>query len=70
MIDFKSRTAFDSPTLFDNQILTVREASAVLKCSTKNLYYLIRTTDIPHKQFGRQYRFFLPELVNWIKRGG
>lgn len=62
--------AFGSDQFFDNQILTVKEAAVVLKCSTKTMYQLLKTTDIPYKQFGKQYRFLLPELVNWIKRGG
>lgn len=55
--------------LFENQLLTVDDVAIILRCSKKQVYRLIQTSDIPYKMIGKQYRFLFPQLMNWIEQG-
>ncbi|MGK5083980.1 helix-turn-helix domain-containing protein [Bdellovibrionota bacterium FG-1] len=54
-------------TLFENQILTVKEVADLLKMSTKTVYKHVRAGVIPCKKIGKEIRFLLPELLRWMK---
>ena len=56
---------YDSPLIFDNLILDVRDAARFLKLSEKTLYNHL--DDIPHKRIGRSIRFLLPDLTKWLR---
>lgn len=60
---------YEPDWLFDNQILTVKEAAKFLKVSEKTIYKKIRDREIPFKRVGRVIRFHLPELIGWFKGG-
>lgn len=57
--------------LFDKSIeihvLNIQEASAFLKISPKVLYRLVKDGQIPHRKIGKQTRFLVIELVEWMK---
>jgi excisionase family DNA binding protein len=57
----------ESEQVFDNQVLTVREAAKFLKCSTKSLYRLLKFGEIPYRKVGSEYRFLKSSLIDWMK---
>lgn len=59
----------DLDKLFEIQILDIKKASNYLGISTKTLYSLVQENAIPYKRVGRKIRFFLPQLVEWVKQG-
>lgn len=58
---------YESGQLFENQVLTVKDAAKFLRFSQKTIYRLVGTGEIPHKRIGSEIRFFLPELLDWMK---
>lgn len=57
----------DPDMLFDNQVLTIKGTARLLKYSQKTVYRLARSGEIPCKRVGREYRFLLSDLIDWMK---
>lgn len=55
---------------FEKQILTSKEAARLLKISQRTLTRLVVSKRIPFKRLGRQLRFSVHELLEWVKEGG
>jgi excisionase family DNA binding protein len=53
----------------ESQIMTVREAAIFLKFSSKKIYKLVSYGQIPYKKIGREIRFYLPQLREWLEGG-
>lgn len=66
-IDQDPQYIYEPEQFFENQIMTVREAANFLKCSSKKVYGLVRLRQIPFKKVGREIRFYLPQLKEWMK---
>lgn len=60
---------YDPSQLFDNQVMTVTDLACFLKCSTKKIYILVSNRQVPFKRVGRQIRFHLPDIQEWLKGG-
>lgn len=52
----------------NNQILTPKEISKILKISMDKTYELIQSPGFPKLKIGRQYRIPEEEFNKWIKR--
>jgi len=52
----------------DQEILTVEEASALLKVSSKTILRLAREGALPAKKVGRAWRFCRSELIGYVAR--
>lgn len=61
----KSKPIFENQ--ISNQVLNSQEAATFLKISNKSLYRLVNTGLIPCRRVGRQTRFLLSELMEWMK---
>ena len=48
--------------------LTIEEVLAYLKVTSRTIYRLIRTGDLPAMRVGRQWRFRRRDLDAWIDR--
>jgi excisionase family DNA binding protein len=59
--------AIFEPQIFENQILTLRETASLLKFSSKTVYRMAQAGDLPFKKVGREYRFLLSQLIDWMK---
>lgn len=57
-------------SFFDNQIMRVDELAGYLKVSSKTIYRMALKGEIPSKRVGKSYRFFLPDIIQWLKTGG
>lgn len=68
-IDRLAGEVYDSSLLFENQILTLKEAAHLLKLSDKKMYQLVKEGDVPFKRIGRGIRFSLVQLLEWMKGG-
>lgn len=53
--------------LFDNSVLTYPEVMQRLRIPRRTLERLVSKDQIPHRRFGRNVRFYWPELVEWLK---
>jgi len=49
-----------------DEILTLKEASELLKLSKSTLYNLARKGKIPARRVGRSWRFVRFNLIQWI----
>jgi excisionase family DNA binding protein len=47
--------------------LTVNEAAALLRITTRSVYQMIAEKRIPYRRVGRAVRFERTELMNWTK---
>lgn len=56
---------YDPDLLFNNLVLDVKGASKLLKVSTKTVYDHL--DEIPHIRVGNSIRFFLPEILKYLK---
>lgn len=54
--------------LFENQVLTVFEAARWLKVSDRTLRKKISNRSIPFKRIGGRIRFYLPDLIRWLRK--
>ena len=68
-IDHQDWTLYDPAQLFENQVMTVDQVAAFLKCSSKKIYTMVSHKEIPFKKVGRQIRFHLPDIQEWLKGG-
>jgi len=48
------------------EILDVIETARYLKLSTKKVYQLIKSNEIPYRKIGGQYRFVRSQVDNWV----
>jgi excisionase family DNA binding protein len=67
--DLKLTALYDPDQVFENQILTVRDTARLLKCSSKTIYKLVSSGDLPHRRVGGGIRFLLPEVIEWMRGG-
>ena len=54
----------------DIRLLTVDETARVLRVSRQRVYELARSRLLPAVRIGRQLRFELAKLHQWIEKGG
>ncbi len=50
----------------DEEVLDVGGAARVLGVSTKTIYKLARTGEIPAMRIGREWRFARKNLIEWV----
>lgn len=63
-------TAIDaSKTLFENQVLTMKEAAALMQVSVRTIQKRIANGTIPHKRIGKCIRFSRDQLLAWVAKG-
>lgn len=51
------------------EILSIKEAAALLKLSVKTVYLKIQGREIPHYKKSNRLYFLHTELIEWIKTG-
>jgi excisionase family DNA binding protein len=54
----------------DAELLTLAEASALLRLSRNTVYKLCRETSLPARKVGRQWRVRRGDLIRWLARSG
>jgi excisionase family DNA binding protein len=62
---FKSRVLHD-PMALDDDILTVKEVSELLRVNRSTVYKLIRQGRIPAFRIGTDWRFRMETLSRWM----
>lgn len=50
-----------------DKILTAVEVAIILKVSKWSIYEMVKINQIPHFKVGRNVRFHIDDLRNWIK---
>lgn len=58
---------YERDSVFENPVLTLREAADFIRTSNKTLYKLVREKEIPFRKVRREYRFLRSELEAWLK---
>lgn len=53
----------------NDDVLTLYEASQLLKVSEKTLANEARAGNVPHRRIGKQYRFLRSELLAFVRTG-
>ncbi len=53
----------------DDEILSVEGAARALGVSTRTIYTLARNGDIPAMRVGREWRFALSNIREWVANG-
>jgi excisionase family DNA binding protein len=53
----------------DDEILSVEGAAKALGVSTRTIYNLARSGDIPAMRVGREWRFSLKNIREWVANG-
>jgi excisionase family DNA binding protein len=66
-IDTNCLEIYEPDELFENQILSMREAASFFKVSMRTMHKRLHSDGIPHFKVGRQIRFHLPQLVEWLQ---
>ncbi len=61
--------AYDG-AFFENHIMTIEETAKYLKVCPKTIRRLIHDGNIPVSKVGKNYRFMLNQLIQWLKSGG
>lgn len=54
---------------YSDEILTLEEASRLLKLSKSTVYNLAQNRKIPAQKIGRSWRFVKVYLINWLAEG-
>jgi excisionase family DNA binding protein len=49
-----------------DEILTMREVAALLKCARTTIATLCRTQGFPHFRIGTDYRFIRSQVDEWV----
>lgn len=62
-----NRSLTTEKTAEPDSVMTVPEVAKFLKYSTKKIYRLCRSGEIPFKRNGGNYRFWRPEIEKWLK---
>jgi excisionase family DNA binding protein len=55
---------------FNEEILTLEEASRFLKLSRSTVYSLAQRRKIPAQKVGKSWRFVRSYLIRWLDKGG
>ena len=55
-------------SMSNDDILTLVEAAALLKCCTKTLGKEATAGNIPGKKLGTTWRFYRPALEEWLRK--
>ncbi|WP_456311563.1 helix-turn-helix domain-containing protein [Pseudomonas shirazensis] len=55
--------------VIDNDLLSINEASILLKLSVATIYSKVCRNEIPVNKQGKRLYFYRTELLNWIKSG-
>jgi excisionase family DNA binding protein len=58
-----------STQIIENRIATLKEAASFLKLSEKTLYKRVQARSIPFRRIGRSIRFYIPDLIAWVRKG-
>jgi excisionase family DNA binding protein len=53
-----------------DNLLTVKEVSALLRVSAQTLYKMLEQGRIPALRVGNQWRFERQKVMEWLERGG
>lgn len=56
-------------TEFENDLVTIEEASSFLKLSVATVYSKVCRNELPFNKNGKRLYFFKSELMEWIKAG-
>jgi len=56
-------------SLFNDEILTLEEASRFLKLSRSTVYSLAQKRKIPAQKVGKSWRFVKSYLIKWLEKG-
>lgn len=54
----------------DHEILTIEEAAQYLRLPVSTVYRLAQAGRIPAQKVGRQWRFYLPSLTQYVASKG
>ncbi len=54
----------------DHEILTIEEAAQYLRLPVSTVYRLAQAGRIPAQKIGRQWRFYLPSLTQFVASKG
>jgi excisionase family DNA binding protein len=52
--------------MYQNQVLTLQEAAAILKCHPKTLRLMAMDGKIPARRVGKLWRFSQNKLQEWL----
>ena len=52
----------------DEEILTVRQVSKLLKLHQRTIYKLVRNGTIPGRRVGKSWRFLKSEIIKWFEK--
>ena len=69
-LDEKKDADGASPTLDDDQMMTMEEACKFIGKKRSTMYSLTSERRIPYRKRGNKLYFFKKELVEWIQSGG
>lgn len=69
-LDEKKEADGSSPTLDDDQMMTMDEACQFIGKKRSTMYSLTSERRIPYRKRGNKLYFFKKELVEWIQSGG
>lgn len=59
-----------SEMTYDNHLMTLEEAADFLRLNAEVLRRKARQGEVPAAKIGRQWRFRLPRLIEWLDEGG
>lgn len=65
--DQEEQLSYEESQLFDLRIVSVKEAASILRVSPKTIYRNVRLGTIPYKRVGGQIRFYMPDLLEWLR---
>ena len=69
-LDEKKEADGSSPTLDDDQMMTMDEACQFIGKKRSTMYSLTSERRIPYRKRGNKLYFFKKELMEWIQSGG
>ena len=69
-LDEKKEADGSSPTLDDDQMMTMDEACQFIGKKRSTMYSLTSERRIPYRKRGNKLYFFKKELIEWIQSGG
>jgi excisionase family DNA binding protein len=65
-LPFSRAECFINPVPLDDEILTVKEVSELLRVNRRTVYKLIRQGRIPAFRIGTDWRFRMESLSRWM----
>jgi len=54
--------------IVDDEILTIRQVSKLLKLHQRTIYKLVRNGTIPGRRVGKKWRFLRSEIMNFLAK--